>query len=256
MLDELARAGHAGEVPASPWRFAPYAPLAALALALTAFFAVKALHRGTTESAEPVAVATSTARPTTTAPAKRVAAIEDVHAYANLSAEELEQRLQPDSSEAFAKRFVAARLRRLQADLEPMIRRGESLASLELTVKGMQQFPAVARVLEKDALRGPYESLVAAINLSTRYYHGGAPVEAVERTAGELLPAAQNMELASLDAEERGMTQRSDALSNEADMRAASILLMKHDLRVRAAVITLLTKELTNTANAASGGSF
>lgn len=248
MLDELTKAGHAGVVPSSPWRFAPYAPLVVLAVALATLIAVKRLHRN---EPAPEPVAATPTRPALTAPAKRPVPIEDVSAYANLSADELEQRLQPDSSEALAKRFIAARLRKLQADLEPTVRRGESLASLELTVKGMQQLPAVARVLETDALRRPYESLVNAINLSARYYHGGAPVEAVERTAGELLPVAQNVELASLEAEERGMTQRSDALSNEADMRAASLLLMKHDLRVRAAVITLLTRELNNVVAAA-----
>jgi hypothetical protein len=258
LLDELKKAGHSGTLPASPWRFAPYAPLIVLALFL-GVIGVKAMRNGATPETStpapqaPVARATHpTTAPTSTQEARTA---EDVGLLsAKMSGDELEKRLRPDSSESVARRYVGTRLRELKGRLESTIRSGESLASMELTIKGMEQYPAVARALEKDALRKPYESLTAAVNLSMRYYHGGAPVEAVERTAGELLPVALDVTLASLDAEEMGHTERSDALANEAGARAASLYLMKRDLRVRAAVLTLLTRELDTTAKAAGSG--
>jgi hypothetical protein len=137
---------------------------------------------------------------------------------------------------------VNARVREIRADLPGRIRGGNEINSSERAILDFRAYPAVAAYLDKPAPREAYSQLTAAFATATRYYHGGADVESIERTAGESMKVTEELVAGAVDADNRGYGQRAENLGNQADQRMIQVEEMKYELRVRGAVIGSLTK--------------
>jgi hypothetical protein len=240
LLDDLRRAGHRGTPQkASPWRFAPFVPPIVLAIALGAL-GLRALTGGDVEPATVAAVRRPALAKTVPAPQPRAAKGWNP----NASADELEKDLASDSSPGLARAYFQARLREAKAQIPLLVRRGDNLWSLETSIAALDKHPALTQLLARPAVRTAYESLKDALRQSNRYYHGGAPVEAIQRTAGETLDVTVGIALDAIEADSRGHTERSDALADDAARHAQAVDEMKQDLRIRGAVITQTTKAI------------
>jgi hypothetical protein len=239
LLHELTKGGYRSAIPRSPWRFAPFGPIVVLALILGGF-GLRAMTGGAIETAS-------------VAPVRRAALVSSAPVsksrtaqwYSpNASADELEKQLTPGSDRRLASAYFVKRLSEIKSDIPSRVRRGDDLWSVETSIRAIENQPAMAQLLTNPVLRNAYDNLNAVMSESVRYYRGGASVEAIERTGGESLNVTVDMALASIDADMRGHTDRGDALASEVDRRAQSLAEMKHDLRIRGAVIALTTRAI------------
>jgi len=248
LIDELGRRGHRNALPDSMWRFAPFAPLVvfALVLGVVGLRVIKGSGTAAPDVAEPVQRASLASKPL---PVQRqFRNNEDLSG----TADELEQRLTPDSSEALARAYFRARLSEARSQIPSRVRHGDDLMAIEGSIMGFGQQPALATLLAKPAIRAAYDQLTTTINEATRYYHGGAPVDAIERTAGESLDVTLNMTIEAVDSDMRGHSQRAEALVTDADKRLASIEEMRNDLHLRAVVISTTTRAIDTCLNVSS----
>jgi len=244
LLQELHRAGHRDVVSFSPWRFAAWAPVAAAALVVViAGWAM--LPRGKGAAAAPGPV-----RHASIAPIEAAATTTAEQWNASAGADELEKLLTPASSDRLARAYVNARVREIGAELPSRVRRGDEIASQERALLRFNDYPAVMRLLGKPGAAEAYAKLTAAFADATRYYRVGAPVESIERTAGESLKVTADLALGAVEADLRGHTERSDALGAQVDARIDAIYEMKRELRIRGAVIGILGKAISDFAGA------
>ena len=237
LIDELNRGGYRAAVTKSPWRFAPYVPVVAFA-AILGVFGLSALTGDDAESVAPVQLAASMVRPSDAAKPKKA------QLDPNASAAELQKLLTSEYDRELALAYFTARLREARADIPLRVRQGDILAPIELSITELGIHPGVAPLLDQPGRRGAYENLTSVMRESTRYYNGGGSVEMLERTAGESLNVTADIAFAAIMSDMQGNNERTDALASEVDARAQSLLEMKRDLRIRAAVIGLTTKAI------------
>lgn len=235
LMEELRRTGHRGVVSNSPWRFAAWAPIV-IAVVLAGTVAVSTF-RGEDEPAE-------------SAPFKRAAFVPQQSSVVKEpvdvsgTADEIGKRLASNPDPDLARAYYRARLNEAKNEITPRVRRGDDLLSIRASILELGTRPAVADYLKKNGQNGYYDVLCAALSDATVYYRGGAPVEAIQRTAGESLNTTTVLALHEIVAELRGHEERRDALATEVDARAQSLQQMQLDLRIRGAVIALTDKAL------------
>jgi hypothetical protein len=240
LLHELNRAGYKGRGTDSPWRFAAWVPAALFAIVVL-FFGTKGYKALTAPGTDPSLVtpvqraAIAGSAPKKPQPAKWTA---------YTSADDLRQMLNPDSDEHLAAAYVHARLREVRSEIPARIRRGETIGLIEQPILDFRTLPAVAAYIAKPDVSVRYARLTAAFDEASRYYHGGADMESIERTTGESLKVTEEIALSALDAGDRGQNERAGSLANQVDQRLASVEQMRQELRVRGAVIPFLTKAI------------
>ena len=227
LLTDLNRAGYKSYESPSPWRFAAWGPVVAFAV-IVLFLGVEGFKVMTAPKAEP---APTPFRRATFATAE-AAQPAKTKWNPSASADELMKLLGPDSDEKLARAYVNARVREIRADLPGRIRGGNEIYSLERAILDFRAYPAVAAYLDKPAQREAYGKLTADFATATRYYKGGADVDSIERTAGESMRVTEELVADS---------QRPGNLEN-ADQRMVQVEEMRYELRVRGAVIGMLTK--------------
>ena len=240
LLHELNRAGYKSHATASPWRFAAWVPVAVFAIVVL-FFGAKGYKALTAPGTDPSLMApVQRASIASNAPKKP----QPVKWTTSTSADELQQMLTPDSEERLAAAYVHARLREVRSGITARIRRGETIGVIEQPILDFRTLPAVAAYIAKPDVSVRYARLTAAFDDASRYYHGGADVESIERTTGESLKVTEEIALSALDAGDRGQNERAGSLANQVDQRLASVEQMRQELRVRGAVIPVLTKAI------------
>jgi len=243
LLQELHRAGHRDVVSPSPWRFAARAPVAAAALVVVIVgMAMLPRGKGAVAAPGPVRRASIASAEAATSTAEKWSP--------NADADELEKMLTPTSSDRLARAYVSARIREIGVELPSRVRRGDEIASQERAILRFNDQPAVMRLLATPSAGEAYAKLTAAFADATRYYRVGAPVESIERTAGESLNVTTNLAVGAVEAELRGHTERGDALGAQVDERMNAIYEMKRELRIRGAVIGILGKALNDFSRA------
>jgi hypothetical protein len=238
LLEELHHIGHHGfKVPPSRWRFAPAATLAMLPLVILAI--VIAFIPGERREVRATNVSV-TVRPIVPA-----AAVTASVAQTGTSADDLEKSLKPDSDDGPTGQYLRARLTELRQKIPAAVRNGETITFADNAVRALRDKPAVARFIDnRPQLKTAYDALVNAIWQSTRYYHGGAPVEAVQRTAGNSLVVTTDVALEAIDAEAQGHIAQKNALNEQVQQGQTSLALMQRDLKVRGAVIGLTARAI------------
>jgi len=240
LLHELNRAGYKSSGTVSPWRFAAWVPVAVFA-AVVLFLGARGYKALTAPGADPSLMAPvqrasiAGSAPKKPAPAKWTS---------NANADELQQMLTPDSDERLAAAYVHARLKQVRAEIPARVRHGDPVGIIEQPILDFRTLPAVSAYIAKGDVSVRYARLTATFDDVARYYHGGADAEALERTAGESLKATEEIALGALDAGDRGLSERAGSLANQADQRLASVEQMRQELRLRGAVIPLLTKAI------------
>ena len=238
LLNDLNRAGYKSFESHSPWHFAAWGPVVVFAVVVL-FLGVKGFKMMTAPKAQPAATPFRRAPfASASEPGQPAKAIWNPSA----SADELMKQLKPDSDEKLARAYVNARVREIRADLPGRIRGGNEINSLERAILDFRAYPAVAAYLDKPAPREAYAQLTADFATATRYYHGGADVESIERTSGETMKVTEELVAGAVDADDRGLSQRADNLGSQADQRMIQIEEMRRELRIRGAVIGMLTK--------------
>ena len=244
LIDELSRKGHRNALPDSMWRYVPFAPVAIFAVAVC-LFGLRIIKNNGVASAADIPAPTHTEA---SAVVRRTPLPVINHAFENEdltgSADELEKRLTVGSSRSLVRAYVRARLSEARAVIPTRVRNGEDLMAVEGSLTGLGQNPALASYLSEVPVRGTYDQVVAAMGEATRYYHGGAPVDAIERTAGESLDVSVDMTLEALDNEMRGHGERADSLASDADKRLEAVAQMKSELRLRSAIISTTMKAI------------
>ncbi len=256
LMDDLRRAGHRPVIPPSPWRYAPIVPVILVGV-FALFGASRLISRREPEAA--VATARSSTSASSGSSGSNFAALTAAKQQShpklnpNATADELEKLLTPDSDDNTVRSYIRARLMELKSELRPAIERGESLIIFQTKIDALGQQPAVTKYMStRPAVRAAYDSLSSSINDAMRYYHGGAPVDAISRTAGESLNVTYNLAYDAIQAESRGHTGESGMLVTEVQNRTDSLDLMRADLRVRGAVIGNVGKALDTFLNAIS----
>jgi hypothetical protein len=254
MLSALAKAGYATSVAPSPWRFAAWAPVVVF-IFVVALVGMKMFRKPAGVDAAVAAPATAQQASVLAQPLGRASKADDVQWKWNASADELEKMLTPDSPEKLARAYVRTRMRELRSSIPQTVRHGDSLSAAEQTILGFQQYPALAALISTPLVNDAYSRLRATFSDAARYYHGGAPADAIERVAGESLNVTAKIEIAAFDAEMRGFNERSDALNTQVDARIDSLMEMKRELRVRSAVIGVVSKAIDDFDRALGGSS-
>lgn len=243
LMDDLRRAGHRASVSNSPWRFAAWAPIV-LAAVLVSVVLIKIAPGGDDDDKpEPKVQRAALTDPAAAPASPRVPTFRKPIDF-SASPEQMEKELASNPDPMLAEAYFNARLRAARSEILPRIRRGDDLQAMRASIQGMRSQPAVMKYLTSRNLAGPYESLCATFDDATQYYHGGAPVEAIERTAGESLDTTLNIALHAIVADMRGHDERRDALVSQVDARAQSLELMRQDLRIRGAVVALTTRAI------------
>jgi hypothetical protein len=244
LLDELRKSGHQGIVPASPWRFAPYAPIIVLIIVIAGLgVRLTTRHPDETALATPVQQASALKIEPSAATAPPKILRTDRSWLAHATADEMEKQLTPESDITIARAYFIARLREAKEEIPARVRRGDDLTSIQLSIRALGDVPAVVPLFKDLRLRDTYENLTAVLGDATRDYHGGGSLDAIQRTAGEELRVTQNVANAAVKADMIGHTERADALADDVEKRAQSLVEMKRDLNVRNAV-------MASTANA------
>jgi hypothetical protein len=241
LLDDLRRAGHRAIASNSPWRFAAWVPVAIVSV-LLATVLLSAIGGGKEKKNDdkPTAIQRAAVLPETS----RDRGVITYSSDSDASAAELEKQLTPTSEQNLARAYYNAVLREAKGEILPRVRRGEGLLDLRAKILDLNNKPAVAKLLQSSSMRGRYTTLCDAMTEATTYYHGGAPVEAIERTAGESLDTTLNIALHAIVADLRGHEERRDQLANQFDARAQSLEQMRVDLRIRGAVVAVTTKAI------------
>ncbi|GEM_PF-2171210 len=252
LLEDLRRSGHRAAVPPSPWRYAAIVPVVLAAL-LALFGASRLLSR---KGAETAVAASQPPASTTSTSGSNFAALAAARSQGhpklnpNATADELEKLLTPDSDEATVKTYIRTRLMEMKSELRPAIERGDSLIMFQSKIDALAQQPAVTKYMStRPALRSAFDSLSSAIGDAMRYYHGGAPVDAIQRTAGESLNVTSNMAYDAIQAQSKGHSGESSILVTDIQNRSDSMEMMRLDLRVRGAVIGNVGEAINNCLN-------
>lgn len=242
LMDELRRGGHRATASESPWRYAPWAPVVVIALLLSGVVVKTAMGLASREDVEVAAQASAVLpKPKAKPPIAQMARDNEVVDLSG-SADVLEKRLASKPSPQLAQAYFNARMVEAKSQIAPRVKRGDDLVQIRMSILDLGRQPQVAQLLkEKSGLKGAYDELCLLMNDVTLYYRGGAPVEAIERTAGESMNTTVYIALHALVADMRGQQQRRDALASQVDIRAQSIDEMRMELRLRGAVISLTT---------------
>jgi len=242
LIDELSRKGHRNALPESMWRHAPFAPIVIFIIAVGAI-GLRVINR---EDAAPAANLPTTRVERMAMTSTQLPVIDRRFQQENLngSADELETRLTDDASLQLGRAYIRARLNEARAAIPTRVRNGEDLMAIESSISAMGRNRALDKVFADQPSRNAYDRLVNVMMEATRYYHGGAPVEAIERTAGESMDVTLDMTFDAIDNEMRGHSDKADALASDADRRLESIVQMKSELRMRGAVISATTKAI------------
>jgi hypothetical protein len=242
LLDELNRGGYRHELPASPWRFAPFAPVVVVAIVL-----LSVAWNALPEREEPVDPLAPVQRATLVPPkppAKARRTYEQQLALRESSADELQKQLTSKFDRELAHAYVQARLREARSEIPGRVRRGDDLRAIQYSIAAFATHPGVAPLINEPGQKASYEDLAAVFHDSTRYYRGGASIEAMERTAGESFNVSVDIAVDAIISDMQGNTERTGALMTEVHQRAQSVAEMKQDVRVRAAVIALTQKAI------------
>jgi len=257
LMDDLRRAGHRAIIPPSPWRYAAMVPVVLTGL-LALYGASRLVSR---KPAEPAVAEnqTSTAAPSTSSSNSNFAALAASKSQAhprlnpNATADELEKLLTPDSDENTVKAYMRKRLADMKAELRPAIERGDSLIMFQGRIDAMGQQPAVAKYMSmRPALNAAYGTLSSSISDAMRYYHGGAPLDAIQRTAGESINVTYNLAYDAIAADAKGHSGESNILATEVQNRADSMEMMRIELRIRGAILGNIGSALDACLNAIS----
>jgi len=242
LIDELGRKGHRNASPDSLWRYAPFAPLVIFIIAIGTM-GLRIIKGGNEAPATnlPTTKVERLAMTGTQPPViNRAFQNEDLSG----SADELEKRLTDKPTLMLGRAYIRARLNEARAAIPTRVRNGEDLLAIQSSITAMRDNRALDKVFADQPSRDAYDRLANVMMEATRYYHGGAPVEAIERTAGESMDVSVDMTIEAIDNEMRGHSERADALASDADRRLESIVEMKTELRLRAAVISTTTKAI------------
>lgn len=238
-LESLERAGHRIPFRESPWRFAPFLPVVVFAIAIIAF----GTRIMTGDDAE-TAVAAIPIQHAALVPPKRSPAAPVRTWTSRQSADELEKELKSNSDRALASAYLRARLREVKDEIPLRVRRGDSIWPLETSVISLGSNSSLAPVFANSRVTAAYETLVATMREATRYYHGGATVEVMERHAGETMNVTVAAAFTAIDADLRGQEGERDAAASQANSGAFAIAEMRRDLRIRGAVISTTTRAI------------
>jgi hypothetical protein len=241
-MEELRRAGHRAAVPVSPWRFAPWAPFAILAIMLASGLAT--LFGGGPD--EPKGLVVQEVR--ASALPKPIPATQDDPRSRffdpNASADELQKLLPTSSDSRVPDAYFKARLLEAQSAIPKLVHRGDDLQAVRDGLAALGREPKIAGVLKNRSVQFCYDQVNLALNEATKYYHGGAPVEAIERTVGESVQVTGYIGLHAIAAEMRGHAERANALGEHFDARAESLRQIKLELQLRKAVVDTTTKAI------------
>lgn len=243
LMEELRRAGHrAASVPASPWRFAAWAPFVVLAIVLAGGFT--AAFRGNPDGpGQPVVQAVRASAVPKPIPANqpdpRPRAIDPA-----ASGDELQPLLATSPDPGLARAYFRTRLIEARSSIPLRVERGEDLLAVRNSIAALASEPGVAALLESPSLKNSYDKLNVALNEATTYYRGGAPVEAIQRTAGESVQVTGYIGLHAIDAELRGQAERAKALGDAFDPRAESLRQMQLELLMRQVIIATTTQAI------------
>ncbi|HXH39644.1 MAG TPA: hypothetical protein VNN08_13515 [Thermoanaerobaculia bacterium] len=244
LLHELNKAGYRSVIPSSRWRFAPAVSIVVFLVVLGGLgLKVMTSHAPEPASAAPVQRAALVHPVTASSPPKTDRGYRAA-TMANMSADQLEKLLTPDSDLSLARAYFQQRLHEAENEIPVRVRHGDDLWQMEIAIKALGANPALDKLLSNPGLKNAYDNLTSVMSEATRSYRGGASVEAIERTSGESLRVTVDIAIGSIEADMVGHTQRSDALASEVDRRADSLVEMKRDLRVRGTVIGLTTKAI------------
>lgn len=249
LIEELKRAGHVAPFKPSPWRFAALVPIVVLALVVVkvAWSGVAMLTAAKPETTEAAAAHRPLAVPARVAaatPSPAQLTDDEKAVLSRANADEVEKHLTASSTPAFARAYIRMRLQQWKGDVNGVLRRGESLMPMQVGVETIKNNAATATIANQQPLKGSLDNLTNVLNDAGRYYHGGAPAETLERAAGETLQVSANIELQALTADVHGNTERGDQLHDQVDQRLDSIDRMREDLRLRGALIGILTTAL------------
>ena len=241
LIDELNRSGYRSVLPASPWRFAAFVPVAIVAIVL-ATVALNLVTGGEDEPASDFTVAHA-AR----IPQQRKNSVFDERQreeerrveLSRKNADELEKLLTSTYDRVLAEAYYGARVSEAGASIEPRVKRGEEIRSVEMSLIALRNNPAIAPLFKENAaLQRSHDSILSVMSEATRYYRGGPSIEAMQRTAGESFNVTVDIAFAAIVSDVRGHTELADAFATEVAMRAQSIEEMRRDVRIRAAVIS------------------
>lgn len=245
LIDELNRGGFRQELAKSPWRFAPAASVAMIAVVILTI-GWKALPDGedAPASVAPMVQASVVTPPAPTAAEDRRMVFAKEQAYRGQSAEELQRQLKQTYERALAHAYVQARLRQVKGEIPTRVRRGEDLRAIFYSISEFRTHPGISPLIHEPGQKARFDYLFDSINDATRYYRGGPSIEAMERTAGESFNVTVDVAVDAIIADMQGNTERTDRLATEVVARAESIEAMRQDVRVRAAVIALTQKAI------------
>jgi len=243
LIDELSRKGHRNALSDSMWRYAPLAPLIIFIIAVGTM-GLRAIKGGADEAPASNLPTTRAERMAMTGTQPPVINRSFRNEDLSGSADELEKRLTDDARLPLGRAYIRARLNEVRAAIPTRVRNGEDLMAIESAIGAIGRNRALDKVFADQPSRNAYDHLVNVMMEATRYYHGGAPVEAIERTAGESMDVSVDMTIEAIDNEMRGHSDKADQLASDADRRLESIAQMKGELRMRAAVISTTTKAI------------
>ncbi len=236
LIDELNRSGYRSALPDSPWRFAAFMPVIAVSIVLVSTMWNLAPSG---EDEPPPALTARRAAPVPLSKASIF--VENEKRRVDLStksADELEKLLTPTYERVLAEAYYYARLREAGASIEPRVRRGEEIRSVEMAIVALGTHPSIAPVFTQNIeLKRRHDQILAVMSEATRYYRGGPSLEAMQRTAGESFNVTVDIAYDAIVSDVRGHTEKAETLVTEVALRAQSIEEMRRDVRIRATVI-------------------
>lgn len=242
LIDELSRKGHRNALPDSMWRYTPLAPLILFIIVIGAI-GLRAIN-GDDEAPSSSQLTTKADRLAMTGAQAPVIHRSFQNEDLGGSADELEKRLTDNASPTLCRAYIRARLNEARAAIPARVRNGDDLLAIESSITAVRNNRALDKVFADQPSRDAFDRLTSVMMDATRYYHGGAPVEAIERTAGESMDATLDMTFEAIDNETRGHSEKADQLASEADKRIESIAEMRSELRMRGAIIAATTKAI------------
>jgi hypothetical protein len=246
LIEELNKGGYRSALPDSPWRFAPFVPVAIVAIVLVSV-ALNAVTGGEDEPAPtPMVQRASIIAPRPTSSIETFQRNDQRReTLRKMSADELQKQLTSTYDRDLAAAYSRARLNEALGTIRSRVERGEELRTMEMSFAALGTNPAVAPLFnEYPAMRSAYANLTSVMSEATRYYRGGPSIDAMQRTAGESFNVTVDIAFDAIVSDMRGHDERSGALATEVVMRAASIEEMRRDVRIRAAVISETAKAI------------
>lgn len=272
VLWTLAKAGHKGQLEASPYRFAPVVPVALFAILLLAVGAVAARKPSPAsgdDASEPSPVAAA-ALSAPRAPsyeerkASDLAVSRDMERFrvlarqhrVSIRATGVGSRQHLDEMLAIVGRvrrhmlagrddlihvYFQARITYAQSDASDRIVSGRELGSVQRDLELLGNDPAVQSRLKAPQSAEMYGKLRGDLTKIAFRYRPGASVDAMQRTTGESFHGLFDTAVATVIAEDRG-DPSAGVLANEVDARAESMARTTAELRERAAVLDALER--------------